>query len=82
MEQDKPKYVIDSVIGGVASYNAVVGLGAPESSAPHERVWPEIPLEYRPPPPEIENTVKEGMYVIGYEFLVLTINSWIHLGLS
>jgi hypothetical protein len=74
-EQDEPKYVIDRIFGGTASYDAVVGPGAPESSTPHERVWPEIPLEYRPPSPEIENAVKEGMDIIDYELLVLTIDS-------
>lgn len=50
-----PKYIIDRIFGGgSASYNAVVGLGAPETSTPHERVWPAIPLEYLSPSPEIE----------------------------
>ena len=74
-EQDGPKYVIDRIFGGTASYDAVVGREAPESSTSHERVWPEIPLEYRPPPPEIENAVKEGMDIIDYELPVLTIDS-------
>lgn len=81
-EQDGPKYVIDRILGGTASYDAVVGPGAPESTTPHERVWAEIPLEYRPPSPEIENAVKEGMYIIDYELLVLTIDSCMHPGLS
>jgi hypothetical protein len=74
-EQNEPKYVIDRIFGGTASYDVVVGPGAPESSTPHERVWPEIPLKYRPPSREIENAVKEGMDIINYKFLVLTIDS-------
>ena len=67
-EQDGPKYVLDLPFGGKASYDAVVGPGAPETSAPHERVWPAIPMDYRPPAPEIENVVKEGMYVVPTSF--------------
>jgi len=74
-EQDGPKYVIDRVFGGTASYDAVVGNGAPESSTPRDRVWPQIPLDYRPPSPEIENAVREGMDILDYELLVLTIDS-------
>jgi hypothetical protein len=61
--QDPSKYVIDSLFGGAHSYDAVVGSGAPESRPSHERVWPEIPSQYRPPSPEIENAVKEGMSI-------------------
>jgi len=74
-EQDGPKYVIDRILGGTASYDAVVGPGAPESSTPHERVWPAIPLDYLPPSPEIEKTAAEGMDIIGPELLVLKIDS-------
>jgi len=74
-EQDRPKYVIDRLFGGTYSYDAVVGPGAPESSAPNERVWPELPLEYYPAAPEIENAVKEGMDILDCEFQVLTIDS-------
>jgi hypothetical protein len=65
-EQAGSKYVIDLMFGGRASYDDVVGPGAPLTSAPHERVWPDIPAEYYPPPPEIENAVIEGMYIIDY----------------
>lgn len=61
-KQDGPKYVIDKMFGGKASYDEVVGPGASENQTSHERVWPAIPAEYRPPPPTIENAVKEGMY--------------------
>ena len=81
-EQDGPEYVIGRMFGGTASYDAVVGPGAPESSTPHERVWPEIPPEYQPPSPEIENVVKEGMDIIDDELLVLTVDSRMHPGLS
>jgi hypothetical protein len=81
-EQDGPKYVIDRIFGGTASYDAVVGPGVQESSTTHERVWPEIPLEYRPPPPDIENAVKEGMDIVDYKLLVLIFDSWMHPGLS
>lgn len=81
-EQDGSKYVLDRLFGGAASYDAAIGPGAPESSPPHERVWPEIPLNYRPPSPEIENVVKEGMHIVDYELLVLTIESGLHPRLS
>ncbi|KAE9376009.1 hypothetical protein N431DRAFT_556289 [Stipitochalara longipes BDJ] len=71
-EQNGPKYVIDRIFGGTASYDAVVGPGAPESSTPHERVWPAIPLEFRPPSSEIENTVREVDCILGYLQRVLT----------
>jgi hypothetical protein len=77
-DQDGPKYVIDRILGGTASYDDVVGPGAPESSTPHERVWPAIPLEYCPPSPEVENAVKEGMQTTNYDLLVLTMDSGIH----
>ena len=69
------KYVIDRIFGGSASYDEIVGPGAPENSTPHERVWPELPLEYRPAAPEIENAVKEGTNSPKYKLLVLTIDS-------
>lgn len=68
-EQTGPKYVLDLPFGGTASYDAVVGDGAPESSTPHDRVWPQIPLEFRPAAPEIENAVKEGMRWNKYHLL-------------
>ncbi|KAH6714693.1 hypothetical protein BKA61DRAFT_735062 [Leptodontidium sp. MPI-SDFR-AT-0119] len=64
--QDGPKYVIDSMFGGTALYDDVVGPGAPEDRASHERVWPAIPAEYCPPPPEIENALKEVQCILGY----------------
>ncbi|KUJ22639.1 uncharacterized protein LY89DRAFT_728759 [Mollisia scopiformis] len=66
------KYVVDRIFGGTASYDSIVGPGAPATSSQHERVWPEIPLEYRPPAPEIENAVKEVTYILGYLQRVLT----------
>ncbi|PQE17436.1 hypothetical protein CJF32_00008669 [Rutstroemia sp. NJR-2017a WRK4] len=71
-DQDGPKYVIDRILGGTASYDDIVGPGAPESSTPRERVWPAIPLEYCPPSPEIENAVKEVGYILEYLGRVLT----------
>ncbi|PQE23756.1 hypothetical protein CJF30_00008736 [Rutstroemia sp. NJR-2017a BBW] len=71
-DQDGPKYVIDRILGGTASYDDIVGPGAPESSTPRERVWPAIPLEYCPPSPEIENAVKEVGYILEYLRRVLT----------
>lgn len=62
-KQNGPKYVIDTIIGGTASYDDIVGPGAPQSDAPRQRVWPAIPQEYRPPPPAIENAVKEGVVI-------------------
>jgi hypothetical protein len=81
-DRDGPKYVIDRIFGGTASYDDIVGPGAPESSTPHERVWPAIPMNYLPPSPQIENAVKEGMDIIAHELLVLTFDSWMHPRLS
>ena len=81
-EQDGPKYVIDLMFGGRASYDVVVGPGAPESRTSHERVWPAIPAEYYPPPPEVENAVKEGMYFVDFQLLMPTIDSSMYPGLS
>lgn len=72
MSKESPKYVIDRIFGGKAEYDAVVGPGAPESSVPHDRVWPELPQYYCPPSPEIENAVKEVQYVLGHLQRVLT----------
>jgi hypothetical protein len=76
-------YVMDSIFGGgSASYDAVVGPGALETSTAHERVWPAISLEFCPPFPEIGHDVKEGRDLIDCELLVPTIDSWMYSGLS
>jgi hypothetical protein len=56
--QGGSKYVIDRIVGGGrVSYDAV-GPEAPETSTSQERAWPAIPLEDRPPSPDIDNAVK------------------------
>lgn len=74
-DQVKPKYVIDSILGGTASFDSVVGDGASKDTTVHGRVWPEIPLEHQPPSPQIENAVKEGMYAIYFNWFKLTFDS-------
>jgi hypothetical protein len=70
------------MFSGRASYNVIISPRAPESRTSHERVWPAIPAEYYPPPPKVENAVKEGMYFVNFQLLMLTIDSLMYPRLS